>query len=168
MYAASDVTDSEAVFSNGQVFWRHPMRTNVNSGFGRTNTNRKPAGNKTTYSKVCTAFQHKIASYKTLCNQAMSTTGKYTRPKPATLNSFANWINKGAIVQTVSCTQIAKWAKSTNCNFNTKTASPTSCKTVLCKKFGKSSIKAVCRTSTGNFMVATTPNCKGRGFTFPC
>ena len=150
------------------------MRTNVRGNFGRTNTkstsspHRKPMGNKPTYSKVCTTFQYKIASYKTLWNQAKVTSGKFTRPKPTMLNTFANWINKGAIIQTVTCSQIAKWAKSTNCNFNTKIASPTSCKTVLWKKFGKSNIKAVCRTATGNFMVATNPNCKGRGFTFPC
>ncbi len=143
------------------------MRTNVNSGYGRTSTTSETTGNKATYSKVCTAFQLKIASYKTLCSQAKVTAGRFTRPKLATLNSFANWINKGAIIQTVSCSQIAKWAKLNNCSFNTKIASPTSCKTVLCKKFGKSNIKAVCRTSTGNFMVATTPNCKGRGFSFP-
>jgi len=130
-------------------------------------TTTKSSSGKQTYTKVCNTFQNKIASFKTLCNQAKATSGRYTRPKPATLNSFANWINKGAIIQTVSCAQIAKWAKTTNINFNTQIASPTSCKTVLCKKFGKSNIKAVCRTSSGNFMVATSPTCKGRGFTFP-
>jgi len=130
-------------------------------------TTTKSSGSKQTYTKVCNTFQNKIASFKTLCTQAKATTGRYTRPKPATLNSFANWINKGAIIQTVTCAQIARWAKTANVNFNTQMASPTSCKTVLCKKFGKSNIKAVCRTSSGNFMVATSPTCKGRGFTFP-
>ena len=57
------------------------MRTNVRGNFGRTNTkrtnspNRKPTGNKQTYSKVCTNFQHKIASYRTLVNQAKMTSG---------------------------------------------------------------------------------------------
>ncbi len=130
-------------------------------------TNGKTTSGKATYTNVCKAFQYKISSFKTLCNQAKATTGNFTRPKPSTLNSFANWINKGAIVQTVSCNQVAKWAKTANCNFSTKTASPASCKTILCKKFGKTSIKAVCRTKSGNFMVATSPTCKGRGFTFP-
>jgi len=129
-------------------------------------TSKSTGGNKQTYTKVCNTFQNKIASFKTLCNQAKATSGRFTRPKPATLNSFANWINKGAIIQTVSCAQIARWAKNANVNFNTKIASPSSCKSVLAKKFGKSNIKAVCRTSSGNFMVATSPTCKGRGLTF--
>ena len=45
----------------------------------------------------------------------------------------------------------------------TKT-SPTSCKTVLQAKFGKTCIKAVCRNKTGSFLVATMPTVKGKTF----
>jgi len=68
-------------------------------------------------------FQNKIQSFKMLQNQ---TTGpaKAGRPSPSTLNTFANWVNKGAIIQTVSATQVAKWARATRKNFNTRSATP--------------------------------------------
>ena len=40
-------------------------------------------------------------------------------------------------------------------------------KNILSAKFGKTTIKAVARTKTGSFMVATSPTCKGRSFSFP-
>jgi hypothetical protein len=79
---------------------------------------------------------------------------------------MCNWINKGAIVQTCSPTQVARWARTTNKNFNTHNPSPTACKSVLCAKFGKSTIKAVAK-GKGGFIVATTPTKNGRSFCFP-
>lgn len=133
---------------------------------GTTTCGTSPQGTPAAYKSYCRTFENKINSFKTLFNQTKGT-AKYQRPTPAMLNTFANWINKGAVVQTVSCAQVARWAKMANKNFTTKTATPTNCKTVLCAKFGKPTIKAVCRTKTGSFMVATSPMWKGRSFCFP-
>jgi len=119
------------------------------------------------YKTCCNSFEKKIESYKTLCAQAQSTTGAFTRPTPGTLNSFANLINKGAIVQTCSTQQIARWARATNKNFNPRNPSPIACKTILAKKFGRSAIKAVARCKNGSFMIATTPTVNGRTFIIP-
>jgi len=118
------------------------------------------------YKGVCTTFAGKVDSFKTLVNQTKGP-ARCPRPSPATLNSFANWINKGAIVQTCSTAQVAKWARAANKNFNTRTKSVTSCKNILQKKFGKTTIKAVACTKSGSFIVATSPTCKGRNFCFP-
>ena len=111
-------------------------------------------------------FEQKLNSYRTLYNQTRGP-AKYTRPTPATLNTFASWINKGNIIQICTPNQVAKWARTTKMNFNTRTGSPTTCKNVLYKKFGKSAIKAVARTKTGSYMVVTTPTWKGKPFCFP-
>jgi hypothetical protein len=133
----------------------------VNRGVGKTGTNVPPA-----YRNWNNNFQNKITSFRTLYNQTWGP-AKYSRPSVATLNTFTNWINKGAIVQICTPTQVAKWAKMTKHSFNTRTATPTSCKSVLFKKFGKSTIKAVARTKSGSFMVATSPIYKGKPFCFP-
>ena len=111
-------------------------------------------------------FQNKINSFRTLYNQTWGP-AKCARPTVATLNTFTNWINKGAIVQVVTPTQVAKWAKYTKKTFNVRTATPTTCKNVLLTKFGKNTIKAVARTKSGSFMVATAPTWKGKPFWFP-
>ena len=111
-------------------------------------------------------FWTKINSYRTLCNQTRGP-AKYGRPTPATLNTFANWVNKGAVIQTVSPAQVWRWARTTNKPFNPNTRNTTACKTVLFAKFGKNTIKAVARTKTGTFMVATSPTVNGRPFWFP-
>lgn len=116
------------------------------------------------YKTVCNQIQNKINSYKTLINQTKGTPSKL--PSPSTINSMCNWINKGAIVQTCSPTQVARWARTTNKNFNTRNPSPTACKNVLYAKFGKSTIKAVAKGKSG-FIVATTPTKNGRSFCFP-
>ena len=67
----------------------------------------------------------------------------------------------------VTAAQVARWAKTTNKNFNTRTPTPTACKNVLCAKFGKNNIKAVARTKSGSFMVATPPGVHGKCFCFP-
>ncbi len=71
------------------------------------------------------------------------------------------------MVHTVTTAQVAQWAKAARKNFNTRTPTPTTCKSVLWAKFGKSTIKAVARTKTGSFMVATTPVVNGKPFWFP-
>ena len=118
------------------------------------------------YKGVCDNFTWKINSFRTLFNQARGP-AKYTRPTPATLNTFANWVNKGNIIQICTPNQVAKWARTTNVNFNPRTGNPTTCRNVLYKKFGKNTIKAVARTKTGGYMVVTTPTWKGRPFCFP-
>lgn len=144
------------------------------SGWGSTNTKGRgkkrvsvnvPSG----YKSVSNSFETKITSFRTLFAQTKGT-AKFGRPSPAILNSFANWINKGAIVQTVSCAQITRWGKAAataNKIFNAREITTNTCKTVLFKKFGKSTIKAVARTKSGSFMVATSPTYKGRTFCFP-
>jgi len=136
--------------------------------YGKTSTRKSgTSGGATAYKSCCNKFEQKIQSYKTLCAQAQGTSGSYNRPTPGTLNTFANWINKGAIVQTCSPQQVARWARAANKNFNPKNPTPTACKTVLAKKFGRTTIKAVARCANGSFMVATTPTVNGRTFHFP-
>ncbi len=118
------------------------------------------------YRACSNTFQSKIHSFKTLFNQTCGA-AKKTRPSTAVLNSFANWINKGAIIQTCSKAQVAKWAKTKNKTFDTRTATTGSCKTILCAKFGKPTIKAVARTKSGSFLVATAPKLQGKTFCFP-
>ena len=145
------------------------------SGWGGKSTSKRTKSKTTTrrtgsasgYKSVCSTFENKISSYRALMGQTKGTTGKFPRPTASTLNTFANWVNKGAIVQTVSPAQVARWSKATKFNFNSKNPTPTACKNVLCAKYGKTTIKAVCRTKTGKFMVATTPTVKGRAFSFP-
>jgi hypothetical protein len=141
--------------------------------FGTTSTpkskNHKKnssTGSSSAYRTCCNNFEQKIASYKTLCAQTHGT-GSWGKPSPTTLNSFANWINKGAIVQTCTPSQISRWARSTNKNFNPRNPSPTACKSILTAKFGRSCIKAVCITKNGQCMVATSPVVNGRSFCFP-
>lgn len=137
--------------------------------YGKTHARKSSTTSAGTgaYKSCCNTFERKIQSYKTLCNQAQSTSGNYNRPTPGTLNTFANWINKGAIIQTCSPAQVARWARNTNKNFNKNNPTPTACKTILTSKFGRSTIKAVCRCANGTFMVATTPTVNGRTFNFP-
>ena len=143
-------------------------RTGTKHGRFTGSTTGKTAGKRPVsgYVQYHNLFTGKINSFKTLCNQTWGP-AKCPRPTAATLNSFANWVNKGAVVQTVTCAQVAKWARTTNKNFNTKSASITGCKNVLSTKFGKTTIKVVARTKSGSFMVATAPTCKGKPFSFP-
>ncbi len=118
------------------------------------------------YKSCQTAFADKIQSYKMLWNQTKGA-ASYGRPTTSTLNTFANWINKGAVVQTCTTAQVSRWAKTASKSFNSRTASTNTCKNILGSKFGRSTIKAVARTKSGSFMVATTPTCKGKRFCFP-
>jgi hypothetical protein len=141
---------------------------------GRTTTGRNSSSYTTTTTtkipaawKTCNnLFSNKVNSFKTLIGQTKGP-AKCSRPTPATLNTFANWINKGAIIQTCTTGQINKWAKSSKKTINTKTINTTTCKNILGAKFGKSSIKAVARTKSGSFMVVTAPVVGGKKFCFP-
>ncbi len=148
-----------------------------NMNFGGTSTSSQGMGTRTKGSitgrnvpvawKSCSdSFINKMNSYKMLYNQTMGP-AKHQRPSPTTLNTFANWVGKGAVIQTVSAAQVNRWAKTTSKNFNTRTSTPNACKTVLCAKFGKTTIKAVARSKSGSFMVATAPTVKGKCFCFP-
>jgi len=143
--------------------------TGSRSSFGTRTSNwgaNKKTNVATGYKTLCNNFEQKINSFKTLCNQVKGP-ARSGRPTTGTLNSFCNWINKGAIVQCCTKAQVSRWANSKNKTFNTKSASPTECKNILAAKFGKSTIKAVAKTKTGSFMVATSPTCKGKKFCFP-
>lgn len=129
---------------------------------GRTGT----TGSTTAYKTVCNNIERKLDSYKTLFQQANGA-GGMSRPTPATLNSFCNWVNKGAVIQTCSSAQISRWARTTNKSFNPHNPTPTACKKVLAAKFGRTYIKAVAKGKGGQFMVATTPTINGRTFCFP-
>lgn len=137
---------------------------------GTTWGGKKKIGSKVTnvapaYRTCWNQFEAKIVSFKTLFNQTHGP-AKCPRPSTTVLNNFANWVNKGAIVQTCSNAQLSRWARSCNINFNPRTVTPTTCRTILCSTFGKSTIKAVARTKTGSFMVATSPTVKGKPFYF--
>ncbi len=143
--------------------------TGGSGGRGTARKVKRSGGSRTGSAgyKTCeNSFAGKVESFKMLWSQAKGP-GRYTRPSPTTLNTFANWINKGGVVQTVSSTQVSRWAKATKKNFSSRTATTTACKNVLCAKFGKSTIKAVARTKTGAFMVATPSVVRGKRFCFP-
>ncbi|MCP4591930.1 MAG: hypothetical protein GY842_14445 [bacterium] len=126
---------------------------------GRSTT--KSSSSRMNYTTLKNNWQQKINSYRTLYSQTQGT-ANYGRPSASTLNSFGNWINKGAVVQTVSAAQINRWSKT-----DKKCATATAAKNVLWTKFGKSPIKAVCKSKTGSYIVATTPVFKGKTFKFP-
>ncbi|MCP4251618.1 MAG: hypothetical protein GY778_31660 [bacterium] len=113
------------------------------------------------YRQVNNTFACKVQSFKTLWEQTKGAPSK-TRPTPATLKSFTNWINKGANVYRVTNTQIKKW-----CNITQNYKTNASVKNALCGKFGKSTIKAVCSAKSGGYIVATAPTWKGKSFKFP-
>ena len=69
------------------------------------------------------------------------------------LNSMSRWIEKGAVVQKISAAQVRRMGKTTQPIKSSATA-----KNVLCRKFGKNSIKAVAPAKSGAFLVACTPS----------
>lgn len=113
------------------------------------------------YSSVCNSFSQRIQSYKTLCAQTMGPARK-SRPSTATLNTLAKWVEKGAVIHKVSPAQIKRWTK---VNSTFKTTAPV--KNALAKKFGKTTIKAVCQDKSGSFLVACSSMSKGKPFNFP-
>jgi hypothetical protein len=106
-------------------------------------------------------FEFKMRSFRTLWDQTRGP-AKGTRPKPTTLRTFANWINKGAYVWRVTNTQVNKW-----CNTNRKWKNGTAVKNALCNQFGKNTIKAVACDKSGGYLVVTAPTWKGKPFCFP-
>ncbi len=154
---------------SGQTGWGRTTTSSRRTKARKTGSSHAGYGGATvpTAYKGCgSTFAAKVHSFKTLYNQTHGP-AKAGRPTPTTLNTFANWINKGAIVQIVTTAQVGRWAKVTNKNFNSRTPTATACKNVLWAKFGKSPIKAVARTKSGSFMVVTSPTVNGRNFCFP-
>jgi hypothetical protein len=133
---------------------------------GRKSPQQSANYSSSQYRTVSNAFAKKIDGYKMLYAQTQGG-GKFGRPSPSTLNSFANWIGKGAVIQLVSPTQVARWARAQGRRFSTQNPSTAMCKTVLCRKFSKTLIKAVCLTKNGQFLVATSQTWNGRAFSFP-
>ena len=123
--------------------------------------NWSASSSSTSYRSVNDVFKNKISSYQTLWKQTKGP-AIYSRPSPTVLNSFARWIDKGAMIHTVSSAQIARWSKTSK-----KYTTATSVKNALCTKFGKTYIKAVTRDKSGKFLVATPQMWKGKTFKFP-
>ena len=155
---------------------RYPVGTDYPGFVNWNRTNPKCTTNRsrgtTTWNvphdwKGCSdSLVRKINAYRTLYNQTKGP-ARFDRPTPATINNFAQWISKGANIQTVTAAQVSRWARNTRKNFSTRTANPTTCKNVLWAKFGRNTIKAVARTKSGSFMVVTAPVVNGKPFHFP-
>ena len=145
-------------------------KTTPRAKWSTSTTHRKTTTGRTTtpaagYTGVYNRFQQKINSYRMLCNQTKGQ-AKITRPTQTTLNAFANWIDKGANICTVTPAQLNRWAGKSSKYYN-KWNTPTTCRNFLNYKFGKSTIKAVARTKTGSYMIACSPTWKGKPFNFP-
>ena len=147
---------------SGQNYWGKSSTYGHSTKQTKTTSTPVPAA----WRNCSDSFANKMYSYRTLYNQTKGP-ARYGRPSPTTLNSFANWINKGAMVHTITTAQVARWAKTAKKNFSARTPTPTACKSVLWAKFGKNTIKAVARTKTGSFMVATPHIVNGKPFWFP-
>ncbi|UCG15195.1 MAG: hypothetical protein JSV19_07840 [Phycisphaerales bacterium] len=131
------------------------------AGYSRRSYSRNPYTSKRpTYRTVTNNFRTKINSYQTLVKQSQGP--KSGGPTPSNLNYLAKWVDKGAVIQTVSNAQLQRWSHT-----NKTYTSPTSVRTVLTKKFGKTPIKAICPGKGNNFIVATSPTWKGKMFKFP-
>ncbi len=139
----------------------------VSAKWGSRSTSKKSASASTArrpapgYSSFCSQMDNKIASYKKLWSQATGP-ARAARPTPSTLNSFAKWIEKGAVVHKVSAAQVKRWSKSTQ-----QVTTAATCKNALGRCFGKSTIKAVTKDKAGQFLVACSPVAKGKRFSFP-
>ncbi|MCH7703078.1 MAG: hypothetical protein IID37_15460 [Planctomycetes bacterium] len=142
----------------GNKNWQDASTTKGTTGFKATGGGSNCAPG---YRNVFTTFGNKITGYRMLTAQ-MTGPASFKRPTAATLNSFAKWIDKGAIVNKITSAQICKWT-----NTNKKFASAATVKNVLCGKWGKTMIKAVVCDKAGNFLVATNPTWKGKSFKFP-
>jgi hypothetical protein len=112
---------------------------------------------KNSYSVVRNNIQNKMNCYRTLWNQTTGSGSSY-RPTPAQLNSFSKWIDKGATLHAVTCSQLNRWC-GTSRNWTVTTA-----KSTLANKFGKTCIKAVAYNKTGGFIVATSQTRQGKSF----
>ncbi len=95
------------------------------------------------YESVSNSFSQRIASYKCLTTQTVGA-ARTTRPSPATLTSMSRLIEKGAVIQKVSATQVRRWS-----NTSRTPKSAASAKTVMQRRFGKGIIKAVATDKSG-------------------
>ena len=111
------------------------------------------AAKKTSYTSIRSQFQNKMNYYKTLCAQTTGGSSK-NRPTPAQLNTISKWVDKGAVLQNITSTQLNRWA-GTSRNWTVNSA-----KNTLASKWGKSCVKAVAYNKSGGFIVATTPTRK--------
>lgn len=140
-------------------------RRGMSSRSSQASRSSRPYGysskSHTDYRTVTNTFKSKISSYQMLWKQTKGP-AKYHRPSPVALNHLAKWVDKGAVIQTVTNTQLKRWSR-TNKSFT----SPTSAKKVLFNKFGKAPIKAIYCDKGGNFLVATSPTYNGKQFRFP-
>ena len=112
------------------------------------------------YKQISNTMAAKMRSFRTLYQH---TKGLPNQPRPSTANfkTFTNWVNKGANVWYITNRQVNNW-----CYTDQKYKTGTSVKNALCKRFGKSTIKAVSCSKNG-FLVATAPTWKGKTFEFP-
>lgn len=116
----------------------------------------------TGYAPIKQEFEQKIQSFRQLKAQI---DGRATgsRPTPTTLTRWANFVNQGAVVFQVSG---ARLCRATNADQQFTTA--TSACRALQGKFGKTTIKGVIQSKTGQWLVAAEPRrSDGRPFRFP-
>jgi hypothetical protein len=149
--------------------WRYaaskPQKYNYNRPSTRSKNIRHTTTLATGYSNVYTQYQQKIANYRVLCNQ-MRGPAKTTRPSKSTLNTFANWIDKGANVYTITPAQLNRWAGKNHKYYN-KWNTIMACKNFLTYKWGKNTIKAITWTKSGSYLIACAPTYKGKPFCLP-
>jgi len=147
----------------GSNRWGNPGWQNPSGAHGGTQNKTTGGGTNCApgYRQVFNTFGNKINGYRMLTTQ-MTGPASVKRPTAATLNSFAKWIEKGAIVNKITPAQISRWTHT-----NRKFSSAASAKNALCNKWGKTVIKAVVCDKAGNFLVATNPTFKGKSFKFP-
>ena len=129
-----------------------------------TRSRASKATQATSYSPIRKQIEQKIRSFQVLKAQ---TEGRATSASPSasTLNRWANLVAKGAIVHVLAGSRIARLTrqpKSQPCS------SAMSCQRALQRKYGKTAIKSVVQSKTGQFLVATAPKQNnGRPFSFP-
>ena len=153
-------TNKSSCFGSGNQYDKSYGST-WGSGKGKTTGYTKTTGAARGYNQIYDTFETRYRSYRMLWDQTRGTC-KGNRPSPATLKTFANWINKGANVWKVTNTQINKW-----CHTKQTFKSCATAKTALCGKFGKGTIKAITWNKTGGYLVATAPIYQGKPFKFP-
>ncbi len=124
----------------------------------RSRASRRSGGASKTYASARQQFEQKIRSFQALKSQT-SGAGS-ARPTPATLQKFANVVNKGGIIRQASTPAIQRASGGKkSCN----TAS--SAYKALRSKYG-AAIKAVAPAKGGKWLIAAAPTWKGRPFKF--
>ncbi len=119
-------------------------------------------GSGTGYAPIKQEFEQKIQSFRQLKAQTEGRANT-SRPTPTTLTRWANFVNQGAVVFQVSG---ARLCRATNADQQFTTA--TSACRALQGKYGKTTIKGVIQSKTGQWLVAAEPRqSDGRPFRFP-